>query len=61
MKREIEKCGVNAYISNYTPRRNEYEKGLKYRLIVDDTPTGYLFSTIKEAKEFFCINYFIWI
>lgn len=61
MKREIEKKGVKAYIANYTPRRNEYEKGLKYKLIIGEMPTNYCFSTIKEAIAFFDKNYFIWL
>jgi len=54
-------------IGNRTPRRNEYERGLKYHLYVMDKkdfifyPTGRYYSTIKEAKEDARKNYFIWL
>lgn len=48
---------VRLEVGNYTPRRNEFERGLKYELHYADgeygkTGTGYRFSTIKDAKEF---------
>lgn len=61
MKRNINIKGIAFYIGNCTPRKNEFERGLKYRLFVDDLPTDYCFSTIKEAKEFINNNYFIWL
>jgi hypothetical protein len=44
--------GVRFEAGGYTPRNNEFEKGLKYRLFVDDWPTELLFSTLKELKEY---------
>ena len=34
----------------YTPRKNDFERGLRYRLLVNDIDTGYKFSTITEAR-----------
>lgn len=61
MKRTFEKKGISFKVANYTPRNNEYEKGLKYKLWVDDIPTSHCFSTIKEAIKFADDNYFIWL
>lgn len=54
MKREFEYKGIIFYIGNYTPRRNEFERGCKYKLFYgpDHIPTDWIFGTIKEAKEF---------
>lgn len=62
MKREIEYKGIKFFIGNYTPRKNEYEKGLKYKLYVkryspitrpdgEYIPTDSCFETIRQAKE----------
>lgn len=61
MKREIMIKNIRFYIGNYTPRNNEFEKGLKYKLFVDDIPTNYNFNSIKEAKKFITDNYWQWL
>lgn len=61
MKRYIYIKGIEFYIGNQTPRRNEYERGQKYRLFVDGRPTGYSFHTIAAAKDFINKNYFCWM
>lgn len=61
MKREIIVKDILFYIGNQTPRRNEYERGQKYRLFVEGRPTSYTFRTLKEAKTFIEKNYFIWM
>ena len=57
-------------LGNYTPRRNEYERGLKYHLYVTaydingdrhDSPTGLLFATIAEAVGYIERYYSIYI
>ena len=37
-------------LAPYTPRKNEFERGLRYRLLVNDADTGYRFSTVTEAR-----------
>lgn len=67
MKREIEKKGILFCIGNQTPRRNEYERGQKYRLFVIDAatgehiPTSATFHTIKAAREYVEKNYFLYM
>ena len=61
MKRSINIKGINFYIGNQTPRRNQFERGQKYKLYVDDMPTGYTFRTIKDCRSFIYKNYFIWL
>ena len=61
MQREIIIKDIHFYIGNQTPRRNEYERGQKYRLYADGIPTGYTFTTIKEAKNFILKNYYIFL
>ena len=61
MKRNIKIKDIDFYIGNQTPRRNEYERGQKYRLYADGTPTGYTFETIKAAKDFITKNYYIFM
>lgn len=66
MRREVEVKGIRFYLANYTPRKNEYEKGLKYKIfLMTDTdgyiPTSYVFETLKEAKAFLNKNYFMWM
>ena len=54
MKREFIYKGISFYIGNYAPRKNEFEKGLKYQVFVDYSGyygTGAKFATIKSAKE----------
>ena len=61
MKREIIKKDIVFYIGNQTPRRNEYERGQKYRLYADGIPTAHTFDTIKAAKDFINTNYYIFM
>lgn len=61
MQRNFDIKGVLFEICNHTPRNNEYEKGLKYKLFVDGFPTSYCFDTIRNAKDFATKNYFIWL
>lgn len=49
-------ASIQFMLAHYTPRNNEYEKGLKYELFIcyEDGikhSTGYKFETIKLAKE----------
>ena len=52
--------GIEFEIGHYTPSRNEFEKGLKYRLYCGDIPTGYTFTTKRACKEFAAKNYWLW-
>lgn len=52
---------ISFSIGKRTPRRNEYEKGLKYFLIVNNYTTCYFFDTIKAAKQWIHDNYFIFL
>lgn len=61
MKRDFEVKGIRFHLGNYTPRRNEFERGLKYQLYVDGIPTGYKFNTLKEGKAYATKNYFSWL
>lgn len=55
------KNGICFAFVHYTPRNNEFEKGLRYKLYVDGEPTGWLFSTLKEAKQFVALNWSNWL
>lgn len=56
--------GIDFTVGDYRPRKNEFEKGLKYILLIKvyDTParkdyfsyrdTGARFSTIKAARKY---------
>ena len=61
MKRIIEKKGIVFEIGNYTPRNNEYERGLRYRLYVDGIPTDNVFSGVKQARAYIEKNWFIYL
>lgn len=61
MKRNFEIKGIQFSVGNYTPRHNYFERGLKYRLFVGGIPTEYVFETIKRAKRFAEVNYYIWL
>ena len=61
MNRDIDIKGIHFHISNYTPRRNTFERGIKYKLFVDYIPTEYHFSTIKECKSWIEKNYYIFM
>lgn len=66
MKNDFEVKGIKFSIRPYTPRHNEFERGLKYKLClkcVDTyegllepdviyTDTGFHFSGKREAKRF---------
>ena len=59
--------GLCFYLGNRTPRNNEYERGMKYFLLVGETnaielkATGWHFSSIKQAKDWVKENYFIFL
>lgn len=61
MKRTIEKNNIIFELANYTPRRNEYERGQKYKLFVDGIPTRPTFRTLKEGRDYINKNYFIYL
>ena len=63
MKRIYKINNVIFEIGNRTPRRNEFERGQKYRIYADGIPTGYTFATVKEAKSFIFSkdNYYIYM
>ena len=61
MQREFDIKGVHFEIANYRPRKNEFERGLKYQLFVNGYSTGYYFETINKAKEYARKNYFVWM
>lgn len=72
MNRHFNFKGIHFYIGNYTPRRNEFERGLKYELYIIEPlqgsmyplytiSTGYKFETIKQAKKYAVENYFCWL
>lgn len=63
MRRDVEYKGIMFHIGNFTPRNNEYERGLKYRLFVgpEMIPTDHVFMTIREAKTFIEKNYWLWL
>lgn len=63
MKREFTINGIEFYIANYNPRRNEYERGLKYDLMMKDyfnynageytyRSTGAKFETMRGCKDY---------
>lgn len=60
MKNDFTIKGIEFHIGGYTPRKNEFEKGLKYQLYVNDRPTGYKFCTKHECKEYAEKNYWCW-
>lgn len=65
MKNEFMVHNIAFEIGNYTPRNNEFERGLKYELFLADAPngkqgTGFLFSTKKRAKEFAEREWILW-
>ena len=69
MNREFEVKGVEFLIGNYTPRHNEFEKGLKYQLFVKRNlprkgdywlPTEIRSETLKELKAYATENYWVW-
>ncbi len=61
MKRDKNIKGLIFHLGNYTPRKNEFERGLKYRLFVDNIPTGYTFGTLREGWQFVNDNYWRWL
>lgn len=64
MKDNFSVGGVEFEIGKYTPRNNEFEKGLKYRLFVVGIDRPYAVccgSTKRELKEFAEKNYLLWL
>lgn len=73
IKREFSIKGVDFVVADYHPRKNEFEKGLKYQLLIkiydnpyDDTDyrymsTGFKANTIKEAKNIAFNEYASWL
>ena len=59
--------GLCFYLGSRTPRNNEYERGMKYFLLVGEPNavelqvTGWHFSSIKQAKDWVKENYFIFL
>lgn len=53
--------GIRFTAGRFTPRNNEYEKGLKYFLIVNGNNTDYRFSSIPEVRKWIKENYFIFL
>lgn len=71
MKREFSIKGIDFTIADYRPRKNEYEKGLKYQLLIKvyDGPrdfdfyyrsTGVKSATIKKLREYAERNIYTW-
>ena len=56
IKREFTIAGIEFVVGNYRPRQNEFERGLKYMLLVKENccyyDTGMRGCTIKECKEY---------
>ena len=61
MKNKFTYKGVNFEIGRYTPRKNEFERGLKYQLFVGDIPTGAKFETKHGAKNYAIENIYMWL
>lgn len=70
--REFSYKGIAFTVADYRPRKNEFEKGLKYQLLIKVydgirdcdyhfRPTGHYFSRIRDAKQFARENYWIWM
>lgn len=60
MKNTFTVKGITFEIGRHTPAWNEYETGLNYRLYCEGIPTGYVFHTKEECKQFAINNYWIW-
>lgn len=52
MKRDFEVKGVEFTIANYTPRNNEYEKGLKYQLFIKVYDGAYCIKNGHETADY---------
>lgn len=61
MAKLIFKNSIKFELCSYTPRKNIYEKGLKYILFVDDIPTSMHFSSIQEGRKYINDNWFIYL
>ena len=70
--RDFSSHGIAFTIANYRPRNNEFERGLKYQLLIriQDGPrdcdfiyrsTSYKFESLKAAKQFAINNYSMWL
>lgn len=53
--------GIEFKAGKFTPRNNEYEKRLRYFLIVNGNNTDYRFSSIPEMRNWIKKNYFIFL
>ena len=60
MNRVINIHGINFEVVNRMPRKNQFERGQKYGLFVDNIPTSATFSTIKSALKWVNENWFIY-
>jgi len=72
MKRDFSIHNIHFTIADYRPRKNEYEKGLKYQLLIRiyDGPrdydyyyrcTGYYGSTLAGLKNIAEKNIYAWL
>ncbi len=70
--REFSLRGIDFVVADYRPRKNEFEKGLKYQLLVKvyDGPkpeyyshrsTGFHGSTVQECREWAEKNIAMWL
>lgn len=53
--------GLKFTLGTFTPRNNEYERGLRYFLVVNGFNTDYRFASVKEAKQWVQKNYFVFL
>ena len=60
MKNEFTINDVSFHIGGYTPRKNEYERGLQYALFTADNICRGNFSTKHAAKQYAAENAYIW-
>lgn len=72
MNRNISINGIDFTVADYRPRNNEYEKGLRYQLLIKVydgirecdyyyRDTGARFTTIKRARNYVKDNYWKWM
>lgn len=48
-------------IGNFTPRNNDFERGVKYRLFVNNIPTEHVFKSLKDCRSWIKENYFVYL
>lgn len=72
MKRDFIVKGINFTVADYRPRNNDFERGLKYQLLIRvyDGPrdsdfyyrsTGAKFATISAARDYASKNIVMWL